>query len=150
MRLLDNVIDMNDYPLPQIADVTHKIRRIGLGVMGFHDLLLQLRIPYDSDAALHLGERIMAFIQQKADAASLALAEERGTFAAWEESIYNPDGGLPRPTGCPTGRFRNSTRTTIAPTGTISIIADCSSGIEPLFSLAFTRQHYLDPKDPAK
>ena len=121
--------------------MTKKTRKIGLGVMGWADLLFQLRIPYDSEEALRLGERMMAFIQENADAASEELAGERGVFPAWEESIYARGRGK--------RRLRNSTRTTVAPTGTLSIIADCSGGIEPVFSLAFTRQHFLDAKRPA-
>lgn len=144
VRFLDNVIDANRYPLPQIEEVSRRIRRIGLGVMGWADLLYQLAIPYDSPEAMALAERVMHFIQEKADEASMQLAEERGPFPAWEESIYGPNADTPyRNT-----KLRNATRTTIAPTGTISIIADCSSGIEPVFALAFTRQHYLDPKNP--
>jgi ribonucleoside-diphosphate reductase alpha chain len=108
--------------------------------MGWADLLFQLGIPYNSEEALRLGERMMAFIQEKADEASERLAEERGVFPAWEGSIYAAKGRA--------RRLRNSTRTTVAPTGTLSIIADCSGGIEPVFALAFTRQHYLDPKRP--
>jgi ribonucleoside-diphosphate reductase alpha chain len=140
VRFLDNVIDVNHYPMPEIAEMTLKTRKIGLGVMGWADLLFQLRLPYDSDEALKLGERMMAFIQEKADAASEELARERGTFPAWEDSIYA--------TGRERRPLRNSTRTTVAPTGTLSIIADCSGGIEPVFSLAFTRQHFLDPRNP--
>ncbi len=144
VRFLDNVIDANRYPLPQIEEVSRRIRRIGLGVMGWADLLYQLAIPYDSPEAMALAERVMRFIQEKADEASMQLAEERGPFPAWAESIYGPNADTPyRNT-----KLRNATRTTIAPTGTISIIADCSSGIEPVFALAFTRQHYLDPKNP--
>ncbi|MCS7276861.1 MAG: ribonucleoside reductase class II [Dehalococcoidia bacterium] len=139
VRFLDNVIDMNRYPIPQIEEATKRTRKIGLGVMGWHDLLLQLRIPYDSEEALSLAEEVMRFIQEKANEASLALGEERGPYPAWEGSRHYP--AFP---------YRNATRTTIAPTGTISIIADCSSGIEPLFSLAFFRHHYLDPSDPSK
>ncbi|MGA2286276.1 MAG: vitamin B12-dependent ribonucleotide reductase [Dehalococcoidia bacterium] len=140
VRFLDDVIDQNQYPMPQIAEMTLKTRKIGLGVMGWADLLFELRIPYDSDEALKLGEQMMAFIQEKADAASAELAGERGTFPAWEDSVYAA-GRERRP-------LRNSTRTTVAPTGTLSIIADCSGGIEPAFSLAFTRQHFLDPHHP--
>jgi len=139
IHFLDNVIDMNRYPIAEIERATHLTRKVGLGVMGWHDALMQLRIPYDSEEALALGEEVMRFIQEKANEASLALGEERSTFPAWEGSRYYPDIS-----------YRNSTRTTVAPTGTLSIIADCSSGIEPAFALAFTRQHYLDPKDPAK
>jgi len=140
VRFLDNVIDVNRYPIPEIEEMTLKTRKIGLGVMGWADLLFKLRLPYDSDEALKLGERMMAFIQEKADAASEGLARERGVFPAWEESIYA--------TGRHRRMLRNSTRTTVAPTGTLSIIADCSGGIEPVFSLAFTRQHFLDPRRP--
>lgn len=139
VRFLDDVIDMNRYPIDEIDEATRLTRKIGLGVMGWHDALLQLRIPYDSEEALALGEEVMRFVQEKANEASLALGRERGPFRAFEGSRYDPE--FP---------YRNSTRTTVAPTGTLSIIADCSSGIEPLFSLAFTRQHYLDPGDPAR
>jgi ribonucleoside-diphosphate reductase alpha chain len=139
VRFLDNVIDMNAYPIPQIDEATRATRKIGLGVMGWHDALMLLRIPYDSEDALDLGAEIMSFIQAKANDASLELAEERGTFPAWHGSTYEPE-----------SPYRNSTRTTIAPTGTISIIADASSGIEPAFALAFKRSHFLDPDDPSK
>src|SRR3990170_3823561 len=139
VRFLDNVIDMNRYPIEEIDHATKLTRKIGLGVMGWHDALLQLRIPYDSEEALSLGEEVMRFVQEKANEASLELARERGPFLAFEGSRYDPE-----------TPYRNSTRTTVAPTGTLSIIADASSGIEPVFSLAFSRQHYLDPKDPAK
>jgi len=144
IRFLDNVIDVNRYPIPEIEEATRLTRKVGLGVMGFHDLLLELSIPYDSQEALTLGEKLMQFIQEKANQASIALGVERGVFQAWEGSIYDRSsdngGGLP---------YRNASRTTIAPTGTLSIIADCSSGIEPLYALAFQRTHYLDPKRPS-
>ena len=144
VHLLDNVIEMNNYPIPQIAETSHAIRRIGLGVMGWADLLIDLRIPYNSEEALALAREVMSHIQREADAASQQLALVRGNFPDWPESIYGPGGQEgPRP-------MRNSTRTTIAPTGTLSIIANCSGGIEPVFSLAFIRSHYLDKDDPTK
>ncbi|HWC28887.1 MAG TPA: adenosylcobalamin-dependent ribonucleoside-diphosphate reductase [Dehalococcoidia bacterium] len=142
VRFLDNVIDMNAYPVPEIDAQTKLTRKVGLGVMGFADLLFQLGVPYDSEAALELADRLMAFIREHADAASEALAEERDVFPAWQESMYGPSGE--------NRRLRNSTRTTVAPTGTLSIIADCTGGIEPAFSLAFTRSHYLDPRSPTQ
>jgi ribonucleoside-diphosphate reductase alpha chain len=138
-RFLDDVIDMNRYPITEIDRATKATRKIGLGVMGWHDTLMLLRIPYDSDEALALAEEVARFIQAKANDASLELARERGAFPGWKGSRYDPDSS-----------YRNATRTTVAPTGTISIIADASSGIEPAFALAFQRQHFLDPNDPAK
>jgi ribonucleoside-diphosphate reductase alpha chain len=148
VRFLDDVIDQNVYPIPEIEEATKRTRKIGLGVMGWADLLLALRIPYDSDEAVALGERMMAFIQEHADRASGALGRERGVFPAWEGSIYDPAAGDKASKA--RHRYRNATRTTVAPTGTLSIIADCSGGIEPVFGLAFLRQHHLDPKDPDK
>jgi ribonucleoside-diphosphate reductase alpha chain len=148
VRFLDDVIDQNLYPIPEIEEATKRTRKIGLGVMGWADLLIALRIPYDSKEAVALGGKMMAFIQQRADRASEALARERGVFPAWEGSIY--DAKAPGASRRATRRFRNATRTTVAPTGTLSIIADCSGGIEPLFALAYIRQHHLDPKDPDK
>jgi ribonucleoside-diphosphate reductase alpha chain len=127
VRFLDDVIQVNPYPLKEILDEVHANRRIGLGVMGWADLLIQLGIPYDSEAALELGDKIMEFITTIGRDESARLAEERGPFPNWPRSIYR-DG---RP-------IRNSTVTTIAPTGTISIIAGCSSGIEPLFAVAYS------------
>ncbi len=142
-HFLDNVIDANRYPLPEIHDLAQRIRRIGLGVMGWADLLIGLGIPYNSDDAVALGRRLMQFIDDEAKVESERLAEERGVFAEWERSIWGPDatcardpkGNRLRPMRC----LRNCNLTTVAPTGTISIIAGCASGIEPLFAVAFMR-----------
>jgi ribonucleoside-diphosphate reductase alpha chain len=133
VRFLDNAVERSSYPVAEIEQM-HKYgnRKIGLGVMGWADLLVRLGIPYDSDEAVDLAATLMHFIQQRADAASGALAAERGSFPNWNASIYGPD-GLNQP-------MRNATRTTIAPTGTISILAGCSSGIEPLFALSYYRK----------
>jgi ribonucleoside-diphosphate reductase alpha chain len=142
-HFLDNVIDANKYPLPEIDALAQRIRRIGLGVMGWADLLVRLGIPYDSDEGVALGRKVMGFVDEEAKVASEQLAEQRGVFPEWERSIWGPDATCARgPNGervRPLRRLRNCNLTTVAPTGTISIIANCSSGIEPLFAVAFMR-----------
>ena len=129
VHFLDNVIEANVYPLEQIRDMTLKSRKIGLGVMGWADMLFELGISYASDEGVKLADEVMGFIHDRAWAASRALAAVRGPFPAWEQSVFAHDAQPPR----------NATVTTIAPTGTISIFAGASSGVEPLFALAFVR-----------
>jgi ribonucleoside-diphosphate reductase alpha chain len=142
-HFLENVIDANQYPLSEITDLAQAIRRIGLGVMGLADLFVKLGIPYDSEEGVALGRRVQQFVDEEAKAESERLAGIRGTFAEWERSIWGPDETCARDADGkrirPMRRLRNCNVTTVAPTGTISIIAGCSSGIEPLFAVAFMR-----------
>ena len=134
VNFLDNIIDANEYATPDIEQMTKATRKIGLGVMGFADLLIQLRIAYNSELARDIGDFVMSQIKEWADEASLDLGAKRGTFPAWEKSSYNKV----------TEAYRNTCRLTVAPTGTISMIAACSSGSEPTFALVWKKQNILE------
>jgi ribonucleoside-diphosphate reductase alpha chain len=135
VHFLDNVVDMNQYPLPQIAQMAKGNRKIGLGVMGLAHFFIRLGIPYNSQKALEVGRGLMSFIQHQARERSMELAEGRGVFPNFLGSIYSRNEGM---------RLRNATVTTIAPTGTLSLLANCSSGIEPLFAIQYTRRALED------
>lgn len=136
IRFLDNIITVNYYLLPEIASITKKNRKIGLGVMGWAELLLQLNIPYNSNEAIYLGEKLMKFIKEKSYKTSEELAKEKGAFPAWKNSIHKNNAPI-----------RNATCNSIAPTGTISIIANTSYSIEPIFALAYKRTGILGGKN---
>ena len=135
IHFLDNVIDANKYAVIDIEDMTKATRKIGLGIMGFADLLVQLKVPYNSDRAQSIGGAIMEYIRTAADVASLNLGGQRGPFPAWTRSTHKIH-----------ENYRNACRVTVAPTGTISMIAGCASGIEPIFALAWKKQNILEGK----
>jgi ribonucleoside-diphosphate reductase alpha chain len=143
VHFLDNVIDANNYPLAEIRDLAQRIRRIGLGVMGYADLLVRIGVQYNSDEGIGVARELMRFIDEESKRASERLAETRGVFPEWERSIWGPDETCARRADGervrPMRRLRNCNVNTVAPTGTISIFADCSGGIEPLFAVAFMR-----------
>src|SRR5438046_679988 len=142
-HFLDNIIDVNKYPLAEIDALSKRIRRIGLGVMGFADALVRLGIPYDSDEGVEFSRKVMEFVDVEAKRESNRLANERGPFPEWPRSIWGPDETCARDEHGkrirPMQLLRNCNVTTVAPTGTISIIAGCSSGLEPIFAVAFMR-----------
>jgi ribonucleoside-diphosphate reductase alpha chain len=135
VRFLDDVIDVTAFPLPEVAAATRATRKVGLGIMGFADLLVALGLPYDDDRALAVADEVMGFVHAAARRASEALAAERGPFPAWADSAAAARGETPR---------RHATTTTIAPTGTLSILAGCSAGIEPLFAPVYRRRMLED------
>lgn len=130
IHFLDNVLDMNEYPIEKVRDMVRQIRRIGFGIMGFADALLSMGIGYNTDEGVKMAEQVMEFIQKESDVASAKLAETRGVFPAFKGSIYDKPGEI---------KPRNGARTTIAPTGTIAMLADASSGCEPLFALTYAK-----------
>ncbi|MEO7822649.1 MAG: vitamin B12-dependent ribonucleotide reductase [Gemmatimonadaceae bacterium] len=142
-HFLDNIIDVNKYPLPEIDALSKRIRRIGFGIMGFADALVRLGIPYDSDEGVEFGRQLQKFVDLESKRESERLANDRGPFPEWARSIWGPDETCARDVKGkrirPMKLLRNCNVNTIAPTGTISIIAGCSSGIEPLFAVAFMR-----------
>jgi ribonucleoside-diphosphate reductase alpha chain len=143
-HFLDNVIDVNKYPLPQITQLAQRIRRVGLGIMGWADFLVRLGVPYNSKEGIEWARQLMTFVDEEAKVESERLAAHRGVFPEWKGSIWGPDETCARDANGervrPERRLRNCNLTTVAPTGTISILAGCSSGIEPLFAVAFQRR----------
>ena len=137
VHFLDNTIDANKYAIPEIKKANKLSRKIGLGVMGFADMLIRMKMSYDSEEAVDMGRKVMKFIQTEADIKSEELADKRGPFEGWEGSRPQINGDKP---------IRNACRLTVAPTGTISMIAGCSSGIEPVFSLAYRKHNILEGK----
>ena len=133
VHFLDNIIDINEYATPEIKEQTRATRKIGLGIMGFADLLIQLRIAYNSKLGREVGEGLIQFIREIADDESIELGKARGTFPSWKESTYESN-----------EPYRNACRLTVAPTGTISMLADCSSGVEPIFALAYRKGNILE------